>query len=93
MGALMGAADEEVAEKMQGFFGKLFGAGGVMRAYMVAVDEHTVVTAYSQEQLTRLVAHLRVRHGGFGGRRPDQEDHGAYCPREANGRPTSVRKG
>ncbi len=66
MSALTGSVDdEEAAEKMQGFFGKLFGSGGVMRAYMVASDDHTVVTAYSKEMLTRGVAHVRSAAKGL----------------------------
>ena len=54
-----GGGQQGVAEAMRGFFSKLIGSAGVMRAYSAVADDHTVVTAYSKGQLQRGVKHIR----------------------------------
>ena len=66
MNALIGAGeDNEAAQQAQGFFAKLFGNGGVMKAYLAAANDHAVVTAYSKELLERGVAHVRSGAAGL----------------------------
>ena len=67
MNALLGAGnpDAAMAEQLQGFFSKLFGNEGVMRIYLAAADDHTVVSGYSKELLQRGVAHVRSGEVGL----------------------------
>ncbi len=49
----------EAKEQVEGWFAKFFGGGGLMRAYMVMANDHTVVTAYSKQLVERGVQHVR----------------------------------
>jgi hypothetical protein len=50
---------------MEGFFSKMFGADGKLRAYYAAADANHVVTTYNKDQLTRAIAHLRSGKPGL----------------------------
>ena len=52
-------------EQFRSFFGKLFGGEGEMHAYIVAANDHNVVTAYSKELLERGVKHVRDGAAGL----------------------------
>jgi hypothetical protein len=69
MSAMIGAeganGQAEMAEMFRGFFSKLFGGEGEMRAYMTVADDHTVVMAYSKELLVRAVEHVRKGAAGL----------------------------
>jgi hypothetical protein len=64
-GIVGAAGDNPAAEQMQSIFGRMFGNGGKPRAYMAAADDHNVVTAYTKEQLERIVAHVRSAAKGL----------------------------
>jgi len=50
---------------MEGFFAKMFGADGKLRAYYAAADANHVVTTYNKDQLSRAIAHLRSGKPGL----------------------------
>ncbi len=64
---LMGLNDAQqaLAGPMEAMFAKLFGKEGKMRFYTTAADDHTVVSAYTKEQLQRAVAHVRAAAQGL----------------------------
>ncbi len=51
--------------QVQGLFGKLFGTDGKITMYVTKADDHTVVTAYSKEQLVHGVKHVRSEDEGL----------------------------
>ena len=55
----------EAKEQVEGWFAKFFGGGGLMRAYMVMANDHTVVTAYSKQLVERGVQHVRSARLGW----------------------------
>jgi hypothetical protein len=61
----MNDAQQALAGPMQAMFAKLFGKEGKMRLYSTAADDHTVVSAYTKEQLQRAVAHVRAAAQGL----------------------------
>jgi hypothetical protein len=74
MGAMVsaGAANNQqaVAEMMQGVLGKLLGNEGIIRSYLTVADDHTLVMAYSKEQLQHAVAHVRSGAAGLEANEP-----------------------
>jgi hypothetical protein len=61
----MNNAQQALAGPLEGFFAKLFGSEGKMRLYTTAADDHTVIGAYTKEQLQRAVAHVRAAAQGL----------------------------
>ncbi|MGD9724250.1 MAG: hypothetical protein AB7O59_23630 [Pirellulales bacterium] len=74
MNALMEAqaqdAPADATQAMRGIFAKILGGDGVMRAYVTVADDHTLVMAYSKEQLQRAVDQVR---GGKPGLEADEQ--------------------
>ncbi len=68
--ASQASGGDEAPAPMQGFFAKLFGEDGKMVMFIAAADDHTVVSAYSKDQLQRGVAHVR---SGAKGLETDEE--------------------
>ncbi len=68
MDAMMSANKDtppEVAGAMGGIFKKMFGNDGVMHSYLTVGDDHTLVMAYSKEQLQYAVKHVRSGADGL----------------------------
>ena len=77
---------------VRGLLAKLLGNDGVMKSYLTIADPHTVVMAYSKEQLTRGVEHVRSGAAGL-----EVDEHIAntdkLLPAGRSGPPMSARKG
>ncbi len=66
MGAMLGGANQaEAAGALGGILQKLFGNDGVMHSYITVADDHTLVMAYSKEQLQYAVKHVRSGDAGL----------------------------
>jgi len=68
IGSLAGlgaAGNAQVENQVQGMFSKLFGTDGKISMYVAKADDHTVVTAYSREQLVHGVKHVRSGDAGL----------------------------
>jgi hypothetical protein len=64
--AMMGAnTPPEVAGAVGGIFKKMFGSDGVMHSYLTVGNDHTLVMAYSKEQLQYGVKHVRSGDEGL----------------------------
>ncbi len=67
MGAMIaaGTKQSEANEAARGFLDSFMGNEGVIKAYATVADDHTLVLAYSKEQIRRAVDHIRSGKPGL----------------------------